>query len=178
MESSLMLLLQLLLLSWQTYTKQLLHLFRLRHLLLSSDNMEYISRLILLLVLLENVVHGGKVLFYTPFSSKSMKITFAPILEELVHRGHEVYAAMPFTDKKAKYIQISSDPTGDIIKMLDTVTEPMLKKTASTPFEFLPQIVNGAITLNENVRLLQNYLYLCRFINIMEKGQRIIIQLS
>ena len=36
-----------------------------------------------LLMFLISFVHGGKVLFYIPFASKSVKITFTPILEKL-----------------------------------------------------------------------------------------------
>ena len=47
-------------------------------------------------------------------------------------RGHEVIIAMPFNDKTDKYTVISSDPNGDIIKMLDTLTAPVLQKTDSS----------------------------------------------
>ena len=40
-------------------------------------------KILLFLLIFVSVVNGGKVLFYIPFASKSMKITFIPILEEL-----------------------------------------------------------------------------------------------
>ena len=44
--------------------------------------------------------NAGSVLFYMPFVSKSMKITFMPIAEALVDRGHEVVIIMPHPTKK------------------------------------------------------------------------------
>ena len=38
---------------------------------------------------------GGKVLFWSPFGTKSTKITYMPMLEELVNRGHEITVVHP-----------------------------------------------------------------------------------
>ena len=46
--------------------------------------------LALALTLLASSGEAGKFLFYMAFVSKSMKITFMPIVEELAARGHEV----------------------------------------------------------------------------------------
>jgi hypothetical protein len=43
---------------------------------------------------------GGKVLFYMPFISESVKITFMPVAKELASRGHSVTIVTPFPDKK------------------------------------------------------------------------------
>ena len=38
---------------------------------------------------------GGKVLFWSPFGTKSTKITYMPMLEELAKRGHEITVVHP-----------------------------------------------------------------------------------
>ena len=69
----------------------------------------------LLVVLLGTVVKlasCGSVLFYIPFCSKSVKITFMPLAEEMAARGHEVVVVMPYASKtpnpKVKEIIIDS----------------------------------------------------------------------
>ena len=57
----------------------------------------------LLVVLLGTVVKlasCGSVLFYIPFCSKSVKITFMPLAEEMAAKGHEVVVVMPYATKK------------------------------------------------------------------------------
>eukprot|EP00095_Tigriopus_kingsejongensis_P005737 maker-scaffold28_size608977-snap-gene-1.14 protein:Tk05737 transcript:maker-scaffold28_size608977-snap-gene-1.14-mRNA-1 annotation:"udp-glucuronosyltransferase 2c1" len=49
-----------------------------------------------LCLLILGVAHGGRYLFYVPFVSKSMHITFMPMVEELSRRGHQVTVVMPF----------------------------------------------------------------------------------
>ena len=39
---------------------------------------------------------GGRYLFYMPYGTRSMKITFMPVVEELGRRGHEVTVVMPY----------------------------------------------------------------------------------
>ena len=34
---------------------------------------------------------GGKYLFYMPYVTRSMKITFMPLVNELANRGHQVH---------------------------------------------------------------------------------------
>jgi hypothetical protein len=41
----------------------------------------------------------GNVLFYMPFISESVKITFMPVVKELASRGHGVTVVTPFPDK-------------------------------------------------------------------------------
>ena len=54
----------------------------------------------------------GSILFYIPFCSKSVKITFMPLAEEMAERGHEVVVVMPFATKKPhpKVKEIIIDP--------------------------------------------------------------------
>ena len=56
--------------------------------------------------------NGGKVLFYMPFISESVKITFMPVAKELAARGHAVTIVTPFPDKSVDSLnlrQISFD---------------------------------------------------------------------
>jgi len=46
-----------------------------------------------------SMVSAGKILFYMPMTSKSMKITYIPLAEALAERGHEVTVLMPFSHK-------------------------------------------------------------------------------
>ena len=59
--------------------------------------------------------------------------------------------AMPFTDKTNKYIQISSDPNGGIVKLMDQMTAPILTKEGS-PYEAgaITKMVHSCIDLNDN----------------------------
>ena len=45
-------------------------------------------------------VSCGSVLFYVPFGSKSMKITYMPLAEEMAKKGHEVVVVMAYPTKK------------------------------------------------------------------------------
>ena len=46
-----------------------------------------------------NTSHCGKILFYMPFISESVKITFMPVAVELASRGHSVTIVTPYPDK-------------------------------------------------------------------------------
>ena len=48
---------------------------------------------------LVNTSHCGKILFYMPFISESVKITFMPVAIELASRGHSVTIVTPYPDK-------------------------------------------------------------------------------
>ena len=54
---------------------------------------------------------GGKILFWMPVGSKSMRITYMPMLEELAKRGHEITLVHPFKTESVEGITeiISSD---------------------------------------------------------------------
>jgi hypothetical protein len=45
---------------------------------------------------------AGKVLFYMPFISESVKITFMPVAKELASRGHSVTIVTPFPGDHVK----------------------------------------------------------------------------
>ncbi len=56
----------------------------------------------------------GRILFYMPLVSKSMKITFMPLAEELARRGHEVVIIMPHDGKsKERLLVIKNDSPFD-----------------------------------------------------------------
>ena len=42
---------------------------------------------------------GGRVLVWCPAASKSIKITFMPVVKSLAERGHEVVLVTPFMSK-------------------------------------------------------------------------------
>ena len=46
-----------------------------------------------------NTSNCGKILFYMPFISESVKITFMPVAVELASRGHSVTIVTPYPDK-------------------------------------------------------------------------------
>ena len=53
-----------------------------------------------ILVTMSVLAEGGKVLVWLPMVSKSVKITYTGIVEELARRGHDVYLAHPFKSKE------------------------------------------------------------------------------
>ena len=68
-------------------------------------NMKFLLPFAILVVTMCVFAEGGKVLIWLPIVSKSVKITYTPVVEELARRGHEVYVAHPFKSKeKAKGI--------------------------------------------------------------------------
>ncbi len=48
----------------------------------------------------------GRFLFYMPLISKSMKITFMPLAEELASRGHQVVVVMPYEAKAREGVEV------------------------------------------------------------------------
>jgi len=49
--------------------------------------------ILLLLLLIIAGAESGKVFLFAPFLSKSVTITYVPLLEELANRGHQVNTA-------------------------------------------------------------------------------------
>ena len=47
-----------------------------------------------------SVANGGKIMFWMPIGSESVKITYLPVAEELVKRGHEVTIVHPHPMKE------------------------------------------------------------------------------
>jgi glycine cleavage system protein P-like pyridoxal-binding family len=58
------------------------------------------STTLFILLLSAAVADCGKVLVWLPVVSKSMKITYTPLVEELARRGHQVTVAHPFKSKE------------------------------------------------------------------------------
>ena len=46
------------------------------------------------------MVQSGKILFWCPVGSKSMRITFMPVIENLASNGHEITLVTPFVGKE------------------------------------------------------------------------------
>ena len=63
-------------------------------------NMNFPLSFALLVVTMTAYAEAGKVLIWLPMVSKSVKITYTPVVEELARRGHEVYVAHPFKSKE------------------------------------------------------------------------------
>ena len=57
---------------------------------------------------------------------------------------------MPFKDPKAKYKIINTDPEENIIKMIDTITEPVLSKQESNMASLFFRFKENVLKLNEN----------------------------
>lgn len=85
-------------------------------------------------LLLPLMAHGGKVLFWMPFVSKSITITYMPMAERLAERGHEItiVTAFPSKTKSDKIVQFHS---GDTVKtFINKASESALSQTSSPPF--------------------------------------------
>ena len=63
-------------------------------------NMKFLLPFTILVVTMSVFAEGGKVLIWLPIVSKSVKITYTPLVEELAWRGHEVYVAHPFKSRE------------------------------------------------------------------------------
>ena len=62
--------------------------------------MNFLFSFAILVVTMTAFAEAGKVLIWLPMVSKSVKITYTPVVEELARRGHEVYVAHPFKSKE------------------------------------------------------------------------------
>ena len=59
-----------------------------------------LQTVLILLTTIIKLASCGSVLFFIPFMSKSVKITFMPLAEEMASKGHEVVVVMPYATKK------------------------------------------------------------------------------
>ena len=58
-------------------------------------------RIVVVLLLWVLRAEAAKIMFYVPFVSRSMKITYMPVVNELVARGHDVTLVHPFDSEKS-----------------------------------------------------------------------------
>ena len=80
-----------------------------------------------------------------------MKICYAPLLETLADRGHDVTVVMPFeASKGSKYKVINADPKGVFLDTLAKATEPLLNNQESNALKALYKMVNVVIDLQDN----------------------------
>ena len=96
-------------------------------------------------------VSGGSILFYMPFVSKSIKITFMPVAEEMASRGHEVAVVMQHPTKNPnpniKEIIIGGN---EFIDMTERVSNEKLKSGAdATPP--LMDMINTAVVVSISI---------------------------
>ena len=76
------------------------------------------QQLVLVLCIISRLCYAGRYLFYMPYSTKSMKITFMPVVEELGRHGHEVTVVMAYPpDYKAL------PPSVRVIQVINTFAE-------------------------------------------------------
>ena len=108
----------------------------------------------------------GSVLFWIPFCSKSVKITFMPLAEEMAAKGHEVVVVMPYATKtpnpKVKEIIVDGKEWDD---MQAKMSEEKLKTGAdSKPPLF--EVVEIATTVSYILKRLHSsvpvYIVFCR----------------
>ena len=59
-----------------------------------------LQTVLILLATIIKLASCGSVLFFIPFMSKSVKITFMPVAEEMAAKGNEVVVVMPYATKK------------------------------------------------------------------------------
>ena len=59
-----------------------------------------LQTLLILLATIIKLASCGSVLFFIPFMSKSVQITFMPMANEMAAKGHEVVVVMPYATKK------------------------------------------------------------------------------
>ena len=108
------------------------------------------------------MVDCGKVLFYHPFSSRSMKICYMTLIEALAEKGHEVTVAMPFAQPKdAKYKVINVDPSGEFQDVIAKTTGAVLTKEENNVINLMVNMLGKVMTLHENAikdPLMQEYL--------------------
>ncbi len=52
------------------------------------------------------LVKPGRILFYMPLTTRSMKLTYLPLAEALVARGHEVTVVMPHEAKSTDNLEV------------------------------------------------------------------------
>ena len=67
---------------------------------LRASTMRVLGITLLVSAYLLSVADGGKIMFWMPIGSASMKITYLPLAEELVKRGHEVTIIHPHPMKE------------------------------------------------------------------------------
>ena len=109
---------------------------------------------------LVNTSHCGKILFYMPFISESVKITFMPVAIELASRGHSVTIVTPFPDKMVdnqNIRQISFDSKF----MIDKIREMSKEKLNPNSDDKFPifELFNVAFT----VRFTDNFFFIALF---------------
>ena len=91
------------------------------------------KNIIFVIFLLIGFGHCGKVLFYMPFISESVKITFTPVARELAARGHSVTIVTPFPDKNVDMRQISFD-NAFMVENIRRVSNEKLSSTSNGSF--------------------------------------------
>ena len=116
-----------------------------------------------------NTSHCGKILFYMPFISESVKITFMPVAVELASRGHSVTIVTPYPDKmldNSNIRQISFDSEFMVDKIRE-ISKEKLNPNSDDKFPIFDLFnvaftVRFTITSNDNIARMAEH----RFSNV------------
>ncbi|TRY78677.1 hypothetical protein TCAL_13198 [Tigriopus californicus] len=103
---------------------------------------------LILFPILLGLANAGKFLFYMPFVTKSIMITFMPVAEELGKRGHQVSVVIPAAhNKELKNVEQIVVPNIMEEKMKELSSELLTGKTTMMPFD---KMLDMAFTTNRN----------------------------
>ena len=98
-----------------------------------------------------NVVDSGRILFYMPLVSRSIRITFMPVASEMAGRGHEVVVITQHPDKKPdpNLTEITID--GTIFNNLMEKVSAEKLKTGGNPDPPLMEFVEAQLAVSINI---------------------------
>ena len=104
---------------------------------------------VILLATIIKLASCGSVLFFIPFMSKSVKITFMPVAEEMASKGHEVVVVMPYATKKpnpkVKEIIIDGKELDDLHEGMSVI---QLKTGADSKYPLF-EVVDIAVSVSK-----------------------------
>ena len=108
-----------------------------------------ISLSVLLLLDKPKFASCGSILFYMPFVSKSIKITFIPVAEEMSKRGHEVVVITQHPGKKPNpnFKEIIVDGN-EFDEMTERVSKEKLKSGANADLPVMELIETALMVSN------------------------------
>lgn len=105
-------------------------------------------RVLLIIPILLGVASAGNFLFYMPFVTKSMMITFMPVAEELGKRGHKVSVVIPAAhDKQLENVEQIVVPNLMEEKMKEMSSDMLNGKSIMLPIN---EMLDMAFTTNKN----------------------------
>ena len=107
-------------------------------------------------------VSSGRILFYMPLVSKSIRITFMPVASEMARRGHEVVVITQHPDKKPDHNLTEITIDGKIFNdMIEKVSVEKLK-TGGDPDPPLMEFVESQVAVSIHIQI---YIILIFFVS-------------